>query len=96
MYIQYSILFLNCRAFADFLNIYDGNSTSDKRLRSMSGRWGNNVQSVVQATGPDIFISFLSDSNVVANGFRIQYHAYGRNKCCSTLMTLIKHTLYAT
>ena len=80
MYIQYSILFLNCRAFADFLNIYDGNSTSDKRLRSMSGRWGNNVQSVVQATGPDILINFLSDVDLqdVATGFRIQYSAYGR------------------
>ena len=78
MYIQYSILFLNFRGWADFLNVYDGNSTSDKRLRSMSGRWGNNVQSVVQATGPDIFINFLSDCCVVTNGFRIQYNAYGR------------------
>ena len=92
MYIQYSFLFLNFRFYADFLNIYDGNSTSDKRLRSMSGRSGNNVQSVVQSTGSGIFINFLSDWQVVANGFRIQYSAYGRKKCRSTLMTLIKHT----
>ena len=78
MYIQYTILFLNFRGNADFLNVYDGNSTSDKRLRSMSGRWGNNVQSVVQSTGSDILINFLSDWQVVANGFRIQYSAYGR------------------
>ena len=71
-------MFLNVRLYADFLNVYDGNCTSDKRLRSMSGRWGNNVQSVVQATGPDIFINFLSDGYSVANGFRIQYSAYGR------------------
>ena len=79
MYMQYSILFLNFRGNADFLNVYDGNSTSDQGLRHISGHWGNNVQSVVvQSTGSDIFINFLSDHNVVGNGFRIQYHAYGR------------------
>ena len=79
-------MFLNVRLYADFLNVYDGNCTSDKRLRSMSGRWGNNaqsvVQSVVQSTGSDICINFTSELRVAkpaANGFRIQYSAYGRN-----------------
>ena len=75
---QYSILFLNFRYYADYINVYDGNSTSANGLRHFSGYGGNNAPSAVQSTGSDIFISFLSANWDVANGFRIQYNAYGR------------------
>ena len=75
---QTNIVLVNFSYNADFVNVYDGNSTSSNVIRHMSGTWGNNVNSTIISTGSDMFINFISDDWDYRNGFRIQYTTYGK------------------
>ena len=74
---QTNIVLVNFSDGADFVKVYDGNSTSSTVIRHMSGTWGNNVKSTIISTGSDMFINFISDEAYGGNGFRIQYTTYG-------------------
>ena len=75
---QDNIEWVNFSLNADFVNLYDGNSTSSNVIRHMSGTWGNNVQSTVLSTGSDMFMTFISTQSGPRNGFRVQYTTYGK------------------
>ena len=50
----------------DFLNIYDGGSTKDNQLISITG---NSAPSEVKSLGSQVFIEFLANGNGAGKGF---------------------------
>ena len=84
IYMQCSIMFIYCRLrdqrddISDVVNVHDGSSIYENTLSHLSGYLRNKVHSAVQSTNSDIFINFISGIHEKANGFRIQYDAYGR------------------
>ena len=54
--------------------VYNGDSMLATEIGRLTGIFSDNFVS----TGPDIYISFISDENLTKLGFRIQYDA-GKN-----------------
>ena len=56
-----------------FLNIYDGGSTKDDQLISMTGNsasfWLNSASSQLMSSGSQLFIEFSSNGNGIGKGF---------------------------
>ena len=70
---------INLYAFVpryDFLNVFDGSSSQDTKLASLTGVLPPNITS----SGSEILIQFVSDDTEVYAGFKIQFNAGMRFK----------------
>ena len=56
------------------MNVYDGDGLNATKIGRLTGIFPDNVVS----TGPDIYLSFVSDENLSKSWFKIQYDA-GKN-----------------
>ena len=54
----------------DYLKIYDGGSSSSRRLTT---KCGSGSSSPIYSSGRNLFLRFHSDANTVGKGFRIYY-----------------------
>ena len=71
--VQAAMTGLNTEADYDFVNLYDGPSSSSRQIDGVSGDLINLATTHYSSSGPSMTVEFASDASIGAGGFSLDY-----------------------